>query len=85
MKKVTINFDEEVARWARIRAAEEEQSMSRWVGEVLRDKMVSEQDYAAAKARFFSILPQPMRRPGERWPSRDELHDRDALRPEVAL
>jgi len=80
MKNVTISLDEEVARWARVRAAEEEQSVSRWVGEVLRDKMVSEQDYAAAKARFFSFRPRPLGKPGEPLPSRDELHDRAALR-----
>ena len=80
MKNVTISLDEEVARWARVRAAEEEQSVSRWVGEVLRDKMVSEEDYAAAKARFFSIRPRRLREEGESYPSREELHDRAALR-----
>jgi hypothetical protein len=37
MKNVTITLDEKVARWARIRAAEEETSLSRLVGEMLRD------------------------------------------------
>jgi hypothetical protein len=36
MKNVTITIEEDVARWARIRAAEEETSLSRRVGEMLR-------------------------------------------------
>jgi predicted HicB family RNase H-like nuclease len=45
MNKVTITIEEEVARWARIRAAEEETSLSRLVGEMLREKMIEEKTY----------------------------------------
>jgi hypothetical protein len=38
MKNVTITLDEEVARWARIRAAELETSVSRLVGQMLKEK-----------------------------------------------
>lgn len=34
MKNVTITLDDEVARWARIRAAEQNTSVSRLVGDM---------------------------------------------------
>ena len=36
MKNVTITLKEEVARWARIKAAEKNTSVSRLVGEMLK-------------------------------------------------
>jgi hypothetical protein len=44
MKKVTISVDEEAARWVRIRAAERNTSVSRLLGELLKEKMQEEQD-----------------------------------------
>lgn len=76
MKNVTLSLEEDVARWARIRAAEKETSVSRLVGEMLREQMVTEEGYQAARERFFSIRPRPMRDPSTPLPSRDELHDR---------
>lgn len=37
MRNVTITLDEEVARWVRIEAAKRETSVSRLVGEMLRE------------------------------------------------
>ena len=39
MKNVTITMDDEVARWARVAAAERDTSVSRMVGEILRDRL----------------------------------------------
>lgn len=80
MKNVTITLDEEVARWARIRAAEEETSVSRLVGQMLRELMASEAGYQSAREQFFSVEPRRLREPGKPLPTRDELHDRAGLR-----
>ena len=80
MKNVTITVDEEVARWARVRAAERETSVSRLVGEMLREEMLGEERYRAAREQFFSVRPRPLRRAGRPLPTRDELHDRERLR-----
>lgn len=80
MKNVTITLDEEVARWARVRAAERDTSVSRLVGEMLRETMITEEGYRAAQEQFFSVRPRPMRKPGQPLPTRDELHDRARLR-----
>lgn len=36
--------------------------------------------YDEAMERFFAPLPGPLRRPGQRLPTRDELYDRPGLR-----
>lgn len=80
MKNVTITLEDEVARWARIRAAERESSVSRMLGEMLRAEMHREARYREAEEEFFAIEPRPLRERGEKVPNRDELHDRARLR-----
>jgi hypothetical protein len=80
MKNVTITLDEEVARWARIRAAERNTSVSRLVGEMLRERMRREGDYRAAMRRYLEREPVVLSEPGARYPRREELHDRTDLR-----
>jgi len=76
MKNVTITLEEEVARWARIKAAEQETSVSRLVGEMLREHMQRDLDYEAAMRSFLARKPVPMGEPGQPYPSRDSLYDR---------
>ena len=76
MKNVTITLDEEVARWARIKAAEAETSVSRLVGEMLREKMITEQSYRVAMQRFLGKKPRRLSEPEAVYPMRDELHER---------
>jgi len=54
MKNVTIKLDEEVASWARLRAAERETSVSRLVGEMLKEKMIEEERYQASMHHYLS-------------------------------
>lgn len=76
MKNVTITMDEEVARWARIKAAEEDTSVSRLVGEMLREKMTNEQSYHSSMRRYLSRKPRQLSKPGTRYPTREEIHER---------
>jgi len=76
MKNVTITIEEDVARWARIRAAEEETSLSRLVGEMLREKMIEEKTYQTAMKSYLSQVPRLMKRRGEKYPRRKELYAR---------
>ncbi len=75
MKNVTITLDEDVARWARIRAAERETSVSRLVGEMLREKMLEEESYQAAMQTYLSQKPQGLKDPGVIYPKRETLHE----------
>jgi hypothetical protein len=76
MKNITITVDEEVARWARIRAAELETSLSRLVGQMLRDKMLLDQSYEKARDRYLAQLPQPLKKAKEKYPPRQDLYER---------
>jgi plasmid stability protein len=76
VKNVTITLDEEVARWARIRAAEGDTSVSRLVGEMLREKMVGEQAYQTAMQEYLSRSPQKLKKRGAKYPKREALYAR---------
>ncbi len=78
MPNMTITADEDVLRWARVKAAEEHTSVARLVGDLLKEKMRTTQDYAAAKRRHFELI-QPTRFTRKR-PKREELYDRSGLR-----
>jgi hypothetical protein len=80
LKNVTVTLDEKTARWARIEAAKRDMSVSRMLGEMLREKMLGLQDYEAARQRYFAQEPRVHRRADQSLPSRDELHERDGLR-----
>jgi hypothetical protein len=80
VKNVTITVDEEVARWARVEAARRETSVSRLVGEMLAEKMRAETAYEISREAFFAIPPVRLSQPGDRYPRREELHDRAGLR-----
>jgi plasmid stability protein len=76
MKNVTITLEEEVARWARIRAAEHNTSVSRLVGEMLKEKMQEEENYRLAMEQYLAQEPQALKEAGARYPRRGELHER---------
>jgi hypothetical protein len=76
MKNVTITIEEKVARWARIRAAEEETSVSRMVGEMLREKMVEDIAYQTAMKRYLSRAPKALKKRSEKYPQRKDLYGR---------
>jgi plasmid stability protein len=75
MKNVTITLDEEVARWARIRAAERETSVSRLVGEMLKERMLEEESYQAAMQTYLAQTPRGLKGPGVKYPKREDLHE----------
>jgi len=76
MKNVTITLDEKVASWARVRAAERETSVSRLVGEMLKETMLQEESYHALMQHYLSQSPHLLKEPGAKYPDRDELHER---------
>ncbi len=49
LRNVTVTLEEEVARWARIEAARRDTSMSRLLGEILKERMTG-QDGSASEA-----------------------------------
>lgn len=76
MKNMTITLDENVARWARIRAAELNTSVSRLVGEMLREKMLDDERYEQAGREYLSQKPVKLKKPGLPHPKREDLYGR---------
>lgn len=79
MKNVTVTMEDDVARWARIAAAERHTSVSRFVGEVLRERMAHDVAYDEAMREFLSTVPTGASG-GMGLPRREEVHDRPLLR-----
>lgn len=80
MKNVTIKLDEETAKWARVNAAQKNLSLSRFIGELLRERMRQSREYEEAMRSWFAEKPFPLKGPPERYPTREELYDRSVLR-----
>ncbi len=80
MKNITITLDEKTAAWARVAAAKSNVSLSRFLGELLRERMREARDYDEAMRRYFASTLAIRRQPGERYATREELHDRSRLR-----
>lgn len=80
MKNVTLSVEDEVARWARVRAAELDISVSRMLGDLLRAEMARDVAYQTAAQRNLVRESRPLSQPGDAYPSRDDLHDRAGLR-----
>ena len=76
LKNVTVTLDEETARWARVRAARRDTSVSKLLGEILRAEMHEEAQYEAARQSYLAQEPGIHRCEGQPLPSREELHDR---------
>ena len=80
MRNLTIKVEEDVARWAKIYAAEKNTSVSRMLGEFLAEMKEQREGYQAAMKRFLAQEPFLMSKPGEKYPTREEIHERHPLR-----
>ena len=76
VRNITIVLPDEVARWARIWAAENDTSVSQMLGSFLKAKMDGERNYAQAMDSFLKKKPTRLKKQGESYPSRDTLHER---------
>jgi hypothetical protein len=71
MKNVTITLDERAAEWARVRAAEKDMSLSRFVGEMIHKEMRHSREYE--KAMREALAAKPLKLEG-RYLTREELY-----------
>jgi hypothetical protein len=79
VRNVTITLEERVAAWARVRAAQRDQSLSRFLSDLLTAQMNRGDEYEAARQAFLAEKPIRFQRRG-RYPDRASLHDRSGLR-----
>jgi predicted DNA-binding ribbon-helix-helix protein len=78
LKNVTVSLEVEVARWARLEAARRDMSVSRLLGEILKQRMSQEEQYEAAMKR--ALARKPFIRGKGRYLTREEAHERARLR-----
>jgi len=64
MKNVTVTLPEDVALWARVWAARHSTSVFRLLGEMLRERMLNEEEYDGAQQRYLSVKSRRPRRRG---------------------
>lgn len=74
-RNITIKISEEGALWARRKAAEENTSVSRLVGEMLEREMRMSDEYWRAFEHWKSVRPMARQGAAERM-SREEVNDR---------
>ena len=80
MKNITVTLDETTAGWARTHAARRHMSLSRFIGEVLNQKMGEARAYERAMKRYLARTATPLSDPGMPYPTREEVNDRRIIR-----
>jgi len=77
-RNVTVSLDEDVALWARLEAARRDTSVSRLLGDLLKERMARESRYD--QAMQSALARRPFLTSDGRYLSREEVHDRARLR-----
>ena len=80
LNNVTVTLDGATLAKARVKAAEGNASLSRYIGEVLRQHLTKEDEYWAAYRAWREEKPLALKGPWKPYPKREELYDRPVLR-----
>ena len=80
MKNITISMPEDLASKVRVLAARADTSMSQYLCRLAREKADDDDAYTSAMKRYLSRRRGGLRLSEQKLPSREEIHDRDALR-----
>ena len=78
LRNITVTLDESVARWARLEAARQEISVSRLLGNILKERMRARDHYQRSMRR--AIPQQSFLNTDGSCLSHEEAHDRSRLR-----
>lgn len=78
LRNVTVTLEEEVAQWARIEAARQDTSVSRLLGELLKERMAAEAGYE--RSMRSALRRKAFLHSDGRYLKREEAHDRARLR-----
>ena len=68
IKNVTITLEDDVAQWARIWAAKQNSSVSKLLGNVLKEKMAQEERYEIAMRQYLSTTATPLKASTDAYP-----------------
>jgi len=76
MKNVTVTLPEETARWIRVWAAEQGNSVSAALADLVKEKRQAGERRGRAVEEFRSVRPVALGPRGEGYPARETLHGR---------
>ncbi len=79
-RNLTLQLDDDLIRKAKVIAAERDTSVSRLVAEQIKELVARDSSYDRAHRRYLELLGSVRGSSEGRRFTRDELHDRDALR-----
>ena len=80
LRNLTLTLDEETFGKARVRAAQRNLSLSRFIGELLREELRHGDEYESAYRTWRAARPFALKGEPGRYPKREELHERALLR-----
>jgi hypothetical protein len=83
VKNITVTLDEKMAAWLRQNAAQRGISVSRFLGDLVHERMREARDYNEAKRRFFAHKPIDFEWADGHRPTREEINDRARGREDV--
>jgi len=75
-RNITVTLDEETARWIRVEAAKRDESVSSYLGGILRQEREQKEGYALAMELYLSREPSILAPEGVPYPTRDQLYTR---------
>ena len=78
LKNIRVTLEEKVARWVKLEAGRTQTSVSRLLGEILKERMPAEGSYERAMRR--SLARKPFLKTDGRYMSREEVHFQSGLR-----
>jgi hypothetical protein len=78
LRNITVTLEEDVAGWARVEAARQDTSVSRFLGGILKERMLEQDSYGRAMRR--SLARKSFLNSDGQYLSREEVHDRAGLR-----
>jgi hypothetical protein len=84
MKNITVTLDEKMAVWLRQNAAQRGVSVSRFLGDLVHERMREAREYNEAKRQFLAEKPFHFGWIDGRKPTREEIHDRARARDDLA-
>ena len=71
VRNVTVSLDEETAHWARIETARHDMNVSRFVGQVLRERMTTSEGFERARQSYLNRGAAPLGAKDGSLPGRD--------------
>lgn len=80
LRYLTVTLDEQTLAKARVRAAQRNVSLSRFIGDLLLRELRHDDEYESACRTWRSAKPFALKGSAPRYPKREDLHDRSLLR-----